>query len=411
MVATVVPHAYAPLPPGVRDSDPPLMPATPPAAIFSMPSSSADASMGSPLSSPAVASGPSPAQVGETVKEHWIVAANYEAPANSDRLSISEGDMIMITKKFSSGWWLAKKPDGSLGWVPSDFLDPGLEISTEDAVPPTYTSRPADLGAPAVSTRPAFMGQSMHVNSSAQEKPRPPPTKSRSVRDVTTASSSTDAGSEASVSKVQALAAAEFALQMALNASGKVGGPKPRPAPAARPASSSESDSAIPPRPVPAPRPPSIRGNPMSAASSSTSLNTPPPVPEEEEGGELYIDMRDANIPQIEPQANIGRTRGNYEHMELRNSQLSAASTPTSAAPPVGLGEATSVGEYLAARPVDDREGAISEYIVAQPPRTHMPAAPEAYESLPTRPARSSASDPGPAPALPPARPASSKRE
>lgn len=76
----------------------------------------------------------------------------------------------------------------------------------------------------------------------------------------------------------------------------------------------------------------------------------------EERVGEMYIDLRDANVPQ-----QAGRVRDNYEHMQLRSD-----------------GDSHSVGEYLAAKPVADRHDSIvSEYIVAKP------AAQDMYEVLP----------------------------
>jgi len=179
---------------------------------------------------------------------------------------------------------------------------------------------------------------------------------------------------------------------MALNANNsKVGGPRPRPAPAPRPSDSDASaDNADVRRPVPAPRPPSIRSNPTTPGASG-SPSRPQTVPEEDEEapGELYIDMRDANIPQ-NPQNVAGRKRTDYELMQLRDES--------------GDG----VGEYLAAKPVDDRPDSISEYIVAQPIRSLVQPV-ETYESLPpTRSGRSSTSEPTP-PALPPARPLAGK--
>ena len=398
----------------------------------------------------------------EDVQETWIVAMDYEAQAGTDKLTIHQGDILQVRRKFTSGWWLASTCDGRLGWVPGDFLD-AHDGDSDDAILDSAGSNVVSTApfSQAGNTEPIVIGTagvpspsilSPSANSSAPfdsvasivsppsvparpQSSLPTAATSRDIPDASSSSSLSAPLSEAGVSDIDGAPplrpkpaqkprgvdaptftlgrqAAEAALQAALNASGQLGGPRPRPPVAAKAsvvAALSDPHTVIE-KPVPLPRPPSLPTpgeitppprpvRPSKSASIGSNASTPSTTSNifdlprvEDVPSEVYIDLRDANVPQQQQQQqqmSMGRHQGAYELMQLRDDSME-------------------LGEYRAAKPVSER------FSHARSENTSSSVEPETYETLPvTRPADSAPSDTASSPAQPPVplRPQKSKLE
>ena len=116
----------------------PVLPAK--GALVAAAAAAAAATASTPGEAVAADSGIAAASEAETVRgevegEVWLAGCDFEAPANEpDKLSIEEGDVLLVTIRNTGGWWFARLGERQ-GWVPADYLDPYPEDDYIDPEP------------------------------------------------------------------------------------------------------------------------------------------------------------------------------------------------------------------------------------------------------------------------------------
>jgi len=76
-----------------------------------------------------------PSSPSKGLEEVYIAISDYipEASDNKNRLELKKGNIIVVHKKKSSGWWLGKnKTSGKAGFFPGSYVKPCLASSTEE---------------------------------------------------------------------------------------------------------------------------------------------------------------------------------------------------------------------------------------------------------------------------------------
>ena len=65
----------------------------------------------------------------EVVEEPEEYVAKHSFKASQPmQLSVSKGDIVIVTSKLKSGWWQGSLADGTTGWLPGSYLKPADEV-------------------------------------------------------------------------------------------------------------------------------------------------------------------------------------------------------------------------------------------------------------------------------------------
>jgi myosin-1 len=71
-----------------------------------------------------------------------VVVSDFAAD-NESSISVHTGEFVWVDEKSDTGWWFAKKRDGSEGWAPSDYLKPAAGVAKpKPAAKPAISAKP-----------------------------------------------------------------------------------------------------------------------------------------------------------------------------------------------------------------------------------------------------------------------------